>query len=147
MDEVIIVISVSVILPIAVVFIIFFYSNKTAASKMKLLEKAIESGVDIDPAALMESLETKKKRSRTIKDRLIGKLVWGTMLLVFGVAAFLCFLFGLLNGRWCIYAGIVGISVGTALIVAYSVGRKMLEKEAVTETGRKLTGKAENILE
>lgn len=126
-------IAICCILPIACTFIVFFYTNKILANKMNLLSKALESGIDIDAQGLMESLETKKKKS--IKERLISKLIWGVIMLILGIAAFVCLALDFeLSSKVFIYSGIAGTSVGTALVIAYFVGRKMLAEEIEAET-------------
>ncbi len=135
MEGVIISIAICCILPIASIFIIFFYLDKIAANKMNLLSKAIESGVDIDPQGLMESLESKKKKNTTTKERLINKLIWGIILFILGASAFVCVAFDLnIPAEVFIYSGIAGTAVGTGLIVAYFVGKKLLATEIEAET-------------
>lgn len=143
MDPIIIPIVLGGIMPVVIVFINFFYGNKTAANKMNLLAKAIESGVDIDPTVLMESLESKKEKNTTIKERLINKLVSGIILFLLGIASFICLAVRILSAKWCIYVGIAGVAVGAAFIVAYFVGRKLLASEIEAET-RKLTENSVN---
>lgn len=142
MEGVIISIAICCILPIASTFIVFFYSDKIAANKMNMLSKAIECGVDIDPQGLLESLESKKKKNRTIKERLINKLIWGIILFILGASAFVCVAFDLnIPGEVFIYPGIAGTAVGTALIVSYFVGKKLLASEIEAET-KMFAGKA-----
>ncbi len=133
MEGVIISVAICCLLPIASTFIVFFYSNKIMANKMNLLSKAIDSGVDIDAQGLMESLESKKKK--TIKERLINKLIWGIILLILGIAAFICLALDLnMPDEGFIYTGIAGTAIGTALVIAYFVGRKLLASEIKAET-------------
>lgn len=133
--EIIIPIAICCVLPIASTFIVFFYTNKMAENKMNLLSKAIESGVEIDPQGLMESLGSKKKKNTTIKERLINKLIWGIILFILGAAAFVCVAFDLnIPAEVFIYPGIAGTAVGTGLIVSYFVGKKLLASEIEAET-------------
>ena len=141
MQSILIPIFVCVVLPVSIVFIVFFYLNKISANKMNLLSKAIENGVDIDSKALIDALETRKKSSKTVKAGLINKLIWGIILLVCGVSVLGMAMFG----RFDIYdegvVGIICLAVGLALVVSYIVGKKMLQPEIEAET-RMLLGES-----
>lgn len=141
MESILIPIFVCVVLPVSIVFIVFFYLNKISANKMNLLSKAIENGVDIDSKALIDALETRKKSSKTVKADLINKLICGIILLVCGV-----FFLGMaVFGRFDIYGkgviGIVCLAGGLGLFVSYFVGKKMLQPEIEAET-RMLLGES-----
>ncbi|MCM1178025.1 MAG: DUF6249 domain-containing protein [Clostridium sp.] len=121
------------VLPMVIVFIVFFYDSKTAANKMKVLEKVIESGADIDPTVLMESLG-KKKNPKTIKERLLNYLFCGIFILIVGIATVVGFLLDVIQSNEILMVGAVCAAVGVAFIVAYFVGKKMLAEEIQAET-------------
>lgn len=134
MVEIVVPIAVSVVLPIAIVFIFCFYSNKTATSKINLLSKAIESGVDIDPKVLLEALdkEPKNKTSKSIKSRLVCKLQWGITLSIIGLAGLAMWIIMKPNYIFLVVS-IVCLAVGIGLVIAYFAGMKIMTEDMALE--------------
>jgi len=134
MDDVIVPIFVCVVLPVSIVFIVFYYSSKVSKEKINLLSKAIESGVEMDPEQLMAALETKKKSPKTIKKSLVEKLTGGIMLLILGIAAFASICFDVFDLDIAMAVGSVCAATGIGLVISYFVGKKLLAREIEAES-------------
>lgn len=126
-------ICICVVLPIMIVWLGTRSSVKKNEQKMNVLMKAIENGVDIDPALLVN--ETKSSVSTKIQ--LMKKLTAGVICSIIGIAVMVCTqleAFDGVAGLEMLY--IIGgalIAVGVANIVAFFVGRRYLAPEIEAE--------------
>lgn len=126
-------ICICVVLPIMIVWLGTRSSVKKNEQKMNVLMKAIENGVDIDPALLVN--ETKSSVSTKIQ--LMKKLTAGVICSIIGIAVIVCTqleAFDGVAGLEMLY--IIGgalIAVGVANIVAFFVGRRYLAPEIEAE--------------
>ena len=126
-------IFVMVVLPVMVVWLVTRARLKKNEQKMAVLVKAIENGVDIDPALLVSETEG----GRNTKMKLVRKLTTGVICAIIGLAVLICTQLDAFEG----VAGIemlyiidsVLIAVGAAYILAFFVGRKYLAPEIEAE--------------
>ncbi|MBR4828726.1 MAG: hypothetical protein IKZ92_02870 [Muribaculaceae bacterium] len=109
-------------------------------SRTQIAMAAIEKNPDID---IEELLKKVSKGGKLLKEKLLTKLLWGTLASLLGI--------GLIGtGAWMgyvggsvpddIYAvvcfGLIALGVGIAFMINYFVGKKMLAKEIEAEEKR-----------
>ena len=135
------------VLPIMIVWLTIRESMNKTNQRTKIVLAAIEKNPDMDIEELMEKISPKKK---LLKEKLLSKLLWGSIIGLLGI----CFLvYGLLidyrggmNTDDLIYiyfAGGILLAVGIAFIVNYRLSKKMLVKEIEAEEKLLIT-QAEN---
>ena len=137
MEEILIPISVCVVLPVMVVWLVNRTRQNEINRKADIMLKAIESGATIDANFFKAQQENKSIKERLLK-RLTGACIFTLTGLVFAVI-------GLFN--WTnltenmsndsavipmIFGGIF-LPIGISLFVVFFVGRKMLAKEIEAE--------------
>ena len=126
-------IFVVVVLPVMVVWLVTRASLKKNEQKMAVLVKAIENGVDIDPALLVSETEG----GRNTKMKLVRKLTTGVICAIIGLAVLICTQLDAFEGvagiEMLYIIGGVLIAVGAAYILAFFVGRKYLAPEIDAE--------------
>ena len=126
-------IFVMVVLPVMVVWLVTRARLKKNEQKMAVLVKAIENGVDIDPALLVSETEG----GRNTKMMLVRKLTTGVICAIIGLAVLICTQLDAFEGvagiEMLYIIGGVLIAVGAAYILAFFVGRKYLAPEIEAE--------------
>lgn len=126
-------IFVMVVLPVMVVWLVTRARLKKNEQKMAVLVKAIENGVDIDPALLVSETEG----GRNTKMKLVRKLTTGVICAIIGLAVLICTQLDAYDGvagiEMLYIIGGVLIAVGAAYILAFFVGRKYLAPEIEAE--------------
>ena len=126
-------ICVMVVLPVMVVWLVTRARLKKNEQKMAVLVKAIENGVDIDPALLVSETEG----GRNTKMKLVRKLTTGVICAIIGLAVLICTQLDAFEGvagiEMLYIIGGVLIAVGAAYILAFFVGRKYLAPEIEAE--------------
>lgn len=126
-------IFVVVVLPVMVVWLVTRARLKKNEQKMAVLVKAIENGVDIDPALLVSETEG----GRNTKMKLARKLTTGVICAIIGLAVLICTQLDAFEGvagiQMLYIIGGVLIAVGAAYILAFFVGRKYLAPEIEAE--------------
>lgn len=131
--ETILPIFVMVVLPVMVVWLVTRARLKKNEQKMAVLVKAIENGVDIDPALLVSETEG----GRNTKMKLVRKLTTGVICAIIGLAVLICTQLDAFEGvagiEMLYIIGGVLIAVGAAYILAFFVGRKYLAPEIEAE--------------
>lgn len=126
-------IFVMVVLPVMVVWLVTRARLKKNEQKMAVLVKAIENGVDIDPALLVSETEG----GRNTKMKLVRKLTTGVICAIIGLVVLICTQLDAFEGvagiEMLYIIGGVLIAVGAAYILAFFVGRKYLAPEIEAE--------------
>lgn len=121
------------VLPVMVVWLVTRAWIIKNEQKMTVLIKAIENGIDIDPALLVSETEG----SRNTKMKLIRKLIIGIICAIIGLALIICTQLDAFEGvagvEIMYIIGGVLIAIGTAYTVAFYVGRKYLAPEIEAE--------------
>ena len=138
MEEILIVISVCVILPVLIVWMAMRAKKNETDKKAEIMLKAIEAGVPVD----MEQF-SKKKTPVSLKKEMLDKFngacivsLLGVVFLTLGIIArtdpdFKVFRFG--PDELMLPAGGIMMAVGIGLFISYFVSRKMLAKEIEAE--------------
>ena len=125
------------VLPIMIVWLSIHESMNKTNQRTKIVLAAIEKNPDMDIEELMEKISPKKK---LLKEKLLGKLLWGSIIGLLGISFLVYGLFidyrGGMNTNDLIYiyfAGGILFAVGVAFIVNYRLSKKMLAKEIEAE--------------
>lgn len=123
-------ISICVILPVLIVWIVTHARQNAVNKKSEIMLKAIEAGVPVNADLL-----TSKKKTRSIKrdlvDRLTGALITSLMGLAFLILYFVRV--NTFNTGLFLLAGALMAAVGIGLFISFYVGKKMLAKEIEAE--------------
>ena len=121
------------VLPIMIVWF-------TIRESMKIVLAAIEKNPDMDIEELMKKISPKKK---LLKEKLLSKLLWGSIIALLGFSILVYGLFidyrGGMNPNDLIriyFAGGILLAVGIAFLVNYRLSKKMLAKEIEAEEKR-----------
>ena len=121
------------VLPVMVVWLVTRARIIKNEQKMTVLIKAIENGIDIDPALLVSETEG----GRNTKMKLVRKLTTGVICAIIGLAVLICTQLDAFEGvagiEMLYIIGGVLIAVGAAYILAFFVGRKYLAPEIEAE--------------
>ena len=128
------------VLPIMIVWLSILESMNKTNQRTKIVLAAIEKNPDMDIEELMEKISPKKK---LLKEKLLSKLLWGSIIALLGISFLV---YGLLvdyrggmdtNDLIRIYfAGGILLAVGIAFLVNYRLSKKMLAKEIEAEEKR-----------
>lgn len=141
MDEVIGVFWLIGLTCIVPIFIVWFSTRRKmneANRRTEIAMAALEKNPDMDIEELMEKLSPKK--TKLFKEKLLGKLLWGVICIVAGLAVFgggvysMAAEIGYRDDNTIIMTiGGVIFAVGIALTVNYLAGRNLLAKEIESE--------------
>lgn len=123
-------IGVAVVLPIAIVAIVFRSALASERNRKEIVLAVLEKNPDIDVEQLMKNL---KKSEKLIKEKLLARLERGCLCCLMGVAFVLLYFFLSVQNEFLIITGAALIAVGIAFLVSYFVGRRMLAKEMEAE--------------
>lgn len=124
-------IGVAVVLPIAIVAIVFRSALASERNRKEIVLAVLEKNPDIDVEQLMKNL---KKSEKLIKEKLLARLERGCGCCLMGVAFLLLYFFEFM-GRTDLplIMGPALIAIGIAFLVSYFVGRRMLAQEMEAE--------------
>lgn len=124
-------IGVAVVLPIAIVAIVFRSALASERNRKEIVLAVLEKNPDIDVEQLMKNL---KKSEKLIKEKLLARLERGCLCCLMGVAFMLLyFFFGVQGEDFIVVVGAALIAIGIAFLISYFVGRRMLAKEMEAE--------------
>ena len=129
--QILVPIGVAVVLPIAMVAIVFRSALASERNRKEIVLAALEKNPDIDVEQLMKNL---KKSEKLIKEKLLARLERGCLCCLMGVAFMLLYFFlGVQSEDLIVVVGAALIAIGIAFLVSYFVGRRMLAKEMEAE--------------
>lgn len=132
--------GVCVVLPVMIVWLVTRARQNETNKKTEIMLKAIEAGATLDANLFKE-----QQNSKTIKERLLGRLTGASILAMLGFALLaIAIVFGnsYAPDGWNfndspapVFAVIGGIllAIGLALFAVFFVGKKMLAKEMEAE--------------
>ena len=124
-------IGVAVVLPIAIVAIVFRSALASERNRKEIVLAALEKNPDIDVEQLMKNL---KKSEKLIKEKLLARLERGCLCCLMGVAFILLYFFcEVIRTDMLLIVGAALIPIGIAFLISYFVGRHMLAKEMEAE--------------
>lgn len=124
-------IGVAVVLPIAIVAIVFRSALASERNRKEIVLAVLEKNPDIDVEQLMKNL---KKSEKLIKEKLLARLERGCLCCLMGVAFMVLYFFlGVQGEDFITVVGAALIAIGSAFLISYFVGRRMLAKEMEAE--------------
>ena len=130
-------ICICVVLPALVIWLIGLVKQNETNRKAEIMLKALDNGAKIDSDFFKSS-----SGSKTIKERLLGRLTGACVTGLIGIAVLAvaiymrCTLNWGSNGDVIIIFTLLGgilLAIGTALFIVYFCGKKMLAKEIAAE--------------
>ena len=128
--QILVPIGVAVVLPIAIVAIVFRSALASERNRKEIVLAVLEKNPDIDVEQLMKNL---KKSEKLIKEKLLARLERGCLCCLMGVAFMLLYFFLSVQNEFLLIVGAALIPIGIAFLISYFVGRRMLEKEMEAE--------------
>lgn len=128
--EILIPIGVAVVLPVAIVAIVFKSALASDRNRKEIILAALEKNPNLDVEDLVKRM---KKSEKLIKEKLLARLERGCLCCLMGVAFVLLYFFLSVQNEFLIITGAALIAVGIAFLVSYFVGRRMLAKEMEAE--------------
>ncbi len=128
--ELLIPIGVAVVLPIAVVAIVFKSVLASERNRKEIILAALEKNPNLNVEDLVKRM---KKSEKLIKEKLLAKLQRGCLCCLMGVALVLLYFFLSVQNEFLIITGVALIAIGIAFLVGYFVGRRMLAQEILAE--------------
>jgi hypothetical protein len=137
LEDILVPIAVACVMPIMIVWFIIRKKMNETNSHTQIVMAAIEKNPDIDLEELLEKISPKKQ---LLKEKLLSKLLWGSIITFLGVGLTgFCIVQGYIGGmptaalqQFSLF-GAVLLGIGIAFLVNYHVGRKMLAKEMEAE--------------
>ena len=123
-------IGVAVVLPIAIVAIVFKSALASERNRKEIVLAVLEKNPDIDVEELMKNL---KKSEKLIKEKLLARLERGCLCCLMGVAFVLLYFFLSVQNEFLLIVGAALIPIGISFLISYFVGRRMLAKEMEAE--------------
>ncbi len=129
--QILVPIGVAVVLPIAIVAIVFRSALASERNRKEIVLAVLEKNPDIDVEQLMKNL---KKSEKLIKEKLLARLERGCLCCLMGVAFMVLYFFlGVQGEDFITVVGAALIAIGIAFLISYFVGRRMLAKEMLAE--------------
>lgn len=128
--EILIPIGVAVVLPVAIVAIVFKSALASDRNRKEIILAALEKNPNLDVEDLVKRM---KKSEKLIKEKLLARLERGCLCCLMGVAFVLLYFFLSVQNEFLIITGAALIAIGIAFLVSYFVGRRMLAQEMEAE--------------
>lgn len=129
--QILVPIGVAVVLPIAIVAIVFRSALASERNRKEIVLAVLEKNPDIDVEQLMKNL---KKSEKLIKEKLLARLERGCLCCLMGMAFMVLYFFlGVQGEDFIVVVGAALIAIGIAFLISYFVGRRMLAQEMEAE--------------
>lgn len=129
--ETLIPLGVAVVLPVAIVAIVFRSALASDRNRKEIILAALEKNPNLDVEDLVKRM---KKSNKLIKEKLLARLERGCLCCLMGVAFMLLYFFlGVQSEDLIVVVGAALIAIGIAFLVSYFVGRRMLAQEMEAE--------------
>ena len=129
--QILIPIGVAVVLPVAIVAIVFKSALASDRNRKEIILAALEKNPNLDVEDLVKRM---KKSNKLIKEKLLARLERGCLCCLMGVAFMLLyFVLGVQGEDFIVVVGAALIAIGIAFLISYFVGLRMLAKEMLAE--------------
>ena len=136
--DLIAVLGICVVLPIIVVILVTRAKTNATNRRAEIAMAAIEKNTNVD---LEEFFRKMNPPRRSIKERLLNRLLLGCIFTLFGVGIYIAvFVYNIFIGHFdrdmfigMSFAAVPSLGVGLAFLVNYFVGRKVLKQEMESE--------------
>lgn len=138
LGQTLVLLGIFVVLPTIIVWLVSRYKKHEIDKRTEMALAAIEKDSDLDLEAFFRKMNLP---SRTIKEKLLDKLLWGCIFTIFGVCIYMALaVFGMVinsvNADMFIGLSMVAVpslGIGIAFLINYFVGKKALKQEMETE--------------
>ena len=141
--EILVPIACGCILPIVIIWLSVRQRINETNARTQITLAAIEKNPEMDIEELLKKISTK---GRLLKEKLLAKLLWGSLttmlgvgLIGFGIYLGANRLGGTDDPMTAVCFGLISLGVGIAFLINYVVGKKMLAKEIEAEEKRLTT--------
>lgn len=141
MREVLLPISITVVLPIVMVWLNIKNKKHESDNRTGVLLAAIEKNSDVDIEELMRKMNMQDKSHTSLKERLLKKLLWGSIVTAVGTGLLGYALYMDFQGGVATYAmriwymsGGVTLLIGLAILLVFFISKRMLAKELEMES-------------
>lgn len=133
--EFLILIGICIVLPVTIMWLIMRTRQNVTNRKAEIMLKAIEAGATIDPNLFkVEKNEPKSTKERLLKYLMAACVTMFPGLVLFAIGLFSCIKFGFeFPDTLFLTGGGILIAIGSAFLIVYSTGRKLLAKEIEAE--------------
>ena len=133
--------GVCVVLPVMIVWLVMRTRQNETNKKTEILLKAIESGATVDT----EFFKSQQREQKTIKERLLSRLTWGSISSLIGVVLLVLAIvfansyapdgwnFGSSPAPTFAIIGGISLAIGLALFAVFFVGKKIMAREMEAE--------------
>ena len=136
--EMIVLLGIFVVLPIIIVAIVARTKTNATNKRAEIALAAIEKNTDVD---LEEFFKKMALPRRSIKERLLDRLLFGCIFTLFGAGIYVALgIFGCVFDKVPSYmftdlslVAVPSLGVGLAFLINYFVGRKVLKQEIEAE--------------
>ena len=136
--EMILFLGIFVVMPVIIVSLVTRAKTNATNKRAEIALAAIEKNSDVN---LEEFFKKMNPPRRSIKERLLDKLLWGCMFTLFGAGIYVAILVYHMNVEEFDRNMFIGLSfiavpslgVGLAFLINYYVGRKVLKEEIEAE--------------
>lgn len=136
LEEIIIPLSMCVVMPVMIVWIIFRKKTNETNRRTEVLLAVIEKNPDLDMEDLIRKMNPK---SKTTKERLMSQLLWGLAFIAIGTSLLLSALYqdyqgGAALDYFPIYSGSgCLLLIGISFVAVFFISKRMLAKEIEAE--------------
>ena len=136
--ETLVLLGIFVVLPTIIVWLVSRYKKHETDKRTEMALAAIEKDSDLDLEAFFRRMNLP---SRTIKEKLLDKLLWGCIFTIFGACIYIALaVYGMVIDS-VIADMFIGLSmvavpslgIGIAFLINYYVGKKALKQEMEAE--------------
>ena len=138
--EILVPIACGCILPIVIIWLSVRRRINETNARTQITLAAIEKNPEMDIEELLKKISTK---GRLLKEKLLAKLLWGSLttmrgvgLIGFGIYLGANRLGGTDDPMTAVCFGLISLGVGIAFLINYFVGKRMLAKEIELEEKR-----------
>ena len=136
--EMMVYLGIFVVLPIIIVALMARVKTNITNKRAQIALAAIEKNSDVDLEAFFKKMNLP---SRSIRGRLLDKLLYGSIFTLFGVGIYIAiFVFNMNVGSFdknmfigLSFAAVPSLGVGLAFLINYFVGRRVLKLEIDAE--------------
>lgn len=130
--------GIFVVLPIIIVALVTRAKTNTTNKRAEIALAAIDKNTDLDLGEFFNKMNPPR---RSIKERLLDRLLWGCIFTLFGVCIYIAvavynIIIGGFDNNMFIglsFAAVPSLGVGLAFLINYYVGRRVLKQEMEAE--------------
>ena len=145
MNDLLLALACGCVLPIVIVWLAIRSEMNKTNQRTQIVLAAIEKNPDLDIEELMTKMSPKNK---LLKEKLLSRLLWGSIIAFLGIALLGFFTWGGyiggMNTRDLLLPSLIGavlLAIGIAFLINYYVGKKMLAKEMEAEQAKVMSEK------